>query len=348
MSSANALSTPAQSRRRYHARRRIDGLIYVDFGPDNGAILIDLGEGGLGFQSVVPVSIDQAVLLKFKVPGETNPVEGYAEVAWLNESGKGGGLRFVELGENSRAQIRGFAGELLPEPDALQSVDAAEPDAGPETATGGSSANGLHASPAPEASTADRAPSQASQSFTAAENTQPPSPHAAPIGQNEAAQTETAQNEVAHSEVPASPGVAAAASLTEFMVEIDAERMPPIPSLQVTFDAPLPETPIAATQVVDSPAWESAKPPEEQNTPEEQSAPQEQNSPRNKTWKMSQPPTIPLAPPPAFPKLLRTLSQLWHSARIPKSPRRHTPRPPPRNCRPNRRAFRERLSTRRL
>ena len=272
MSSANALSTPPQSRRRYHARRRIDGLIYVDFGPDNGAILIDLGEGGLGFQSVVPVSIEQAILLKFKVPGETNPVEGYAEVAWLNESGKGGGLRFVELSENSRAQIRGFSGELLPEPGALQSVDAAEPDGGPETAAGDSSANGLHASPAPEASTTDQPPAQASQSFTTAENTQPPSPHAAPLG----------QNEVVHSEVPASPRAPADALLTEFLVEVvaGADAADPLVTPMVTFDAPLPETPIAAAHVVDSPAWESALPPEEQNTPEEQSAPQEQNSPQ--------------------------------------------------------------------
>jgi protein TonB len=279
MSSANALSTPPQSRRRYHARRRIDGLIYVDFGPDNGAILIDLGEGGLGFQSVVPVSIEQAILLKFKVPGETNPVEGYAEVAWLNESGKGGGLRFVELSENSRAQIRGFSGELLPEPGALQSVDAAEPDAGPETATEDSSANGLHASPALEASTTDRAPAHASQSFTAAENTQPPSPHAAPLGQNEVAHDGAAQNEVVHSEVPASPGAPADALLTEFLVEVvaGADAADPLVTPLVTFDAPLPETPIAAARVVDTPAWESALPPEEQNTPEEQSAPQEQN-----------------------------------------------------------------------
>ena len=58
-------ATSAQSRRRFHARRRMEGLIYVDLAPDNGAILIYLGEGGLGFQSVVPACLDQAVLLKF-------------------------------------------------------------------------------------------------------------------------------------------------------------------------------------------------------------------------------------------------------------------------------------------
>src|SRR5437899_7008940 len=129
MSSVSSVSTSAQSRRRFHARRRMEGLIYVDLGPDNGAILIDLGEGGLAFQSVVPVSLDQAVLLKFKVPGEGEPVEGYAEVAWLNESGKGGGLRFVELTENARAQIRGWTGELeMPEPCARHAGNGAGPE----------------------------------------------------------------------------------------------------------------------------------------------------------------------------------------------------------------------------
>src|ERR1700758_5843123 len=120
MSSANTVASPLKAGRRSHARRRIDGLTYVEFGPDNGAILIDIGEGGLGFQSVMPVSLNQALIFKFRLPGAGAYLEGYAEVAWLNESGKGGGLRFVELSEDARAQIRGFAGELtLPEPGAL-------------------------------------------------------------------------------------------------------------------------------------------------------------------------------------------------------------------------------------
>ena len=116
MSSAKSVSPPSQAGRRFHARRRIDGLTYVEFGPDNGAILIDLCEGGLGFQSVTPVSLGQAVLLKFKLPEANEHVESYAEVAWLNDSGKGGGLRFVELNGNARVHIRAWAGaDLRPE-----------------------------------------------------------------------------------------------------------------------------------------------------------------------------------------------------------------------------------------
>jgi TonB family protein len=112
MSLASSVSSPFEAERRSHARRRIEGLAYVDFGPDNGAILIDLGEGGLGFQSVAPVSLEQAVLLKFKLPGGTGFIESYAEIVWLNESGKGGGLRFAELSAEARLQIRAWTGVL--------------------------------------------------------------------------------------------------------------------------------------------------------------------------------------------------------------------------------------------
>lgn len=109
MSSGNTASSPIGKERRVRARRRMEGLAYVDLGPDNGAILIDLGEGGLGFHSVAPVTLDQAVLLKFKLPGASGFIESYAEVVWLNESGKGGGVRFVELKPESREQIGAWA-----------------------------------------------------------------------------------------------------------------------------------------------------------------------------------------------------------------------------------------------
>lgn len=112
MSLASSVSSPLQTERRSHARRRIEGLAYVDFGPDNGAILIDLGEGGLGFQSVAPVSLEQAVLLKFKLPGGVGSIESYAEIVWLNESRKGGGLRFAELSAEARLRIRAWTGVL--------------------------------------------------------------------------------------------------------------------------------------------------------------------------------------------------------------------------------------------
>src|SRR5580704_9715956 len=133
MSSANTVASPLQAGRRSHARRRIDGLTYVEFGPDNGAILIDIGEGGLGFQSVMPVSMNQALLFKFKLPGSAEYLEGFGEVAWMNDSGKGGGLRFVDVDEPVSSQIREWTGVLsAPESIPVMSGNDAEAELAPE------------------------------------------------------------------------------------------------------------------------------------------------------------------------------------------------------------------------
>jgi periplasmic protein TonB len=245
MSSASSASTSAQSKRRFHARRRMEGLIYVDLGPDNGAILIDLGEGGLGFQSVVPVSLDQAVLLKFKVPGEGEPVEGYAEVAWLNESGKGGGLRFVELTENARAQIRGWTGELeMPEPGARQAVNGAGPHVAQGRAILESVANSTVAS-APGADKAGEAPTEISESLTETEPAQPPSPEInGPINDVDVVDAGTS------GEVLVGQGAAPSPSpVPEFAVEITAEADANEP-VAPYFEAPMPVALVSATDAV--------------------------------------------------------------------------------------------------
>src|SRR5207302_1590183 len=146
ISLANPVSMLSQQfGRRFEARRRVDGLVYVDFGADNGAILIDLGEGGLGFKSIAPVSINLALPLKFKLSGDASSIEGYAEVAWVDESGKVGGLRFVSLSADACAQIREWTGAFAtPRPRALRAASGRASNSAP---TG---ANSVQQSSTPE------------------------------------------------------------------------------------------------------------------------------------------------------------------------------------------------------
>jgi TonB family protein len=167
MSSANTVASPLQAGRRSHARRRIDGLAYVEFGPDNGAILIDIGEGGLGFQSVMPVSLNQALLFKFRLPGAAVYLEGFAEVAWMNESGKGGGLRFVDVDEAVSSQIRDWTGVLsAPDSSAVMNDNGSEPDLADESPA--------DATPAAEASSEAAVPAIISEVSAAAETAEIP------------------------------------------------------------------------------------------------------------------------------------------------------------------------------
>jgi TonB family protein len=106
---AKSGSTDSPVERRSYGRRRVDDVTYADLGADNGAILVDLSEGGIGFQSVAPLELGQTVILKFKAPRKKDYLETRAEVTWANESGKRGGLRFVELSSDARVQIRAWA-----------------------------------------------------------------------------------------------------------------------------------------------------------------------------------------------------------------------------------------------
>jgi TonB family protein len=92
--------------RRLHARRRFDQLTYATFGPGNGGILLNISEGGLSFQGVGTVSKDQYIRLNFKLPGMNTHIEATGQVAWSTDSGKGGGLRFPDLPEETRQRVK--------------------------------------------------------------------------------------------------------------------------------------------------------------------------------------------------------------------------------------------------
>src|SRR5579864_8480308 len=99
---------PSQTdNRRQYQRRRLDRLAYVDFGPDNGGMLIDVSEGGLSFQGVGPVGRGQPLELRFTLPGiNSKPIEATAELVWTNSTGKGGGLQFLEISDEARGRLQ--------------------------------------------------------------------------------------------------------------------------------------------------------------------------------------------------------------------------------------------------
>src|SRR5207302_2516773 len=255
MSFADSLSTLLQVGRRFHPRRRFDILAYVEFGPDNGAILIDLSEGGLGFQSVMPVSINQAMLFRFKLPAASNHIEGHAEVAWMNESGKGGGLRFVELSTDACAEIRAWAGVLsAPEASALQAGKSADSNPAQESPTEHVPARSLQESTRPDASKGGDVAAQISQVLAPAERA--PGPGLSP-------ETSEAPSSAdgAGEEVPADQAILPEAlPAPEFKVEVTAT-----PLSSHVEPSPPAVPPIAATSAVQIGASESSLPKDSQH-----------------------------------------------------------------------------------
>ncbi len=93
--------------RRLHPRRRLDRLSYIDFGSDNGGMVIDISEGGLSFQGGGPFWKHQSLRLRFLLPGLSSKlIEATGEMLWANRTGKGGGLKFVEISDEARDRVR--------------------------------------------------------------------------------------------------------------------------------------------------------------------------------------------------------------------------------------------------
>jgi len=79
--------------------------MYVGLGLENGGFPINVSDGGMAFQGIRPLEKDQLIQIKFQLPGLNDSVESTAQIAWLNELGKGGGLRFIDLPEDMRYRI---------------------------------------------------------------------------------------------------------------------------------------------------------------------------------------------------------------------------------------------------
>jgi hypothetical protein len=105
-------------------RKRTDQLLYAEFGPDNGSILLNLCEEGCSFQSMAPVREEQ---LRFSVSiGDGRKLEGDGQMVWSDTSKKTGGLRFLNPSKELQEQIRDWLEETLVTADGKLDLGALE------------------------------------------------------------------------------------------------------------------------------------------------------------------------------------------------------------------------------
>jgi hypothetical protein len=97
--------------KRRFVRKRTDQLLYAEFGPDNGSILLNLCEDGCSFQSMAPVRDQQ---LRFSVSiGDGRKLEGDGQMVWSDTARKTGGLRFLNPSRELRERVREWLEETL-------------------------------------------------------------------------------------------------------------------------------------------------------------------------------------------------------------------------------------------
>jgi len=113
--------------KRRFVRKRTDQLLYAEFGPDNGSILLNLSEDGCSFQSIAPVREDE-LRFTFSV-GDGRKLDGTGRMAWREASKKTGGLRFVDPSPELRKQVRQWLDGTLVTVDGKLNPAAVESEA---------------------------------------------------------------------------------------------------------------------------------------------------------------------------------------------------------------------------
>ena len=95
--------------RRTSARKAFRHLAYLSLPSDNGGIVLDASEGGLRFHSIGPIETSGPIEFRFAIDSATR-ITATGEVAWKDSSGKTGGLRFTDIPDEARQQLRLWVG----------------------------------------------------------------------------------------------------------------------------------------------------------------------------------------------------------------------------------------------
>jgi hypothetical protein len=83
---------------------RVNRLAYIGLESNNGAIVLNVSNGGLCFHSVDPVQRSETI--RFWFVEHNHRIEADGKLAWMDETQKTGGLRFTTLSTEARLQIR--------------------------------------------------------------------------------------------------------------------------------------------------------------------------------------------------------------------------------------------------
>ena len=89
--------------RRQDTRTTVNRLAYINLESNNGAIVLNVSNGGLCFHSVDPVRRSETI--RFWFLDHNHRIEGDGRLAWMDETNKTGGLEFTSLPAEARAQI---------------------------------------------------------------------------------------------------------------------------------------------------------------------------------------------------------------------------------------------------
>src|ERR1700721_493551 len=102
--------------RRRDTRTTVNRPAYINPESNNGAIVLNVSNGGLCFHSVDPVRRSETIHFWFL--DHNRRIEADGKLAWMDEKRKTGGLQFTTLPAEARAQIRDWISQPTAAPPA--------------------------------------------------------------------------------------------------------------------------------------------------------------------------------------------------------------------------------------
>jgi cell division septation protein DedD len=102
-----------EQERRLYNRKTLNPLPSINLSSGNGGVVLDVSEQGLRFRALDP--IEESGPIHFSFSAHSDLIAGIADLVWTDPSRKTGGLRFTQLSDDAREQIRKwpYAANLL-------------------------------------------------------------------------------------------------------------------------------------------------------------------------------------------------------------------------------------------
>src|ERR1700728_4426973 len=102
-----------EQERRLYSRKTLNPLPSINLSSGNVGVVLDVSEQGLRFRALAP--IEESGPIHFSFSAHSDLIAGIADLVWTDPSRKTGGLRFSQLSDDAREQIRKwpYAANLL-------------------------------------------------------------------------------------------------------------------------------------------------------------------------------------------------------------------------------------------
>src|SRR2546430_3606631 len=127
MNSVERLLEKMNLERRSLQRETPEKLSYIQFEPEGGGIVLNASEQGLAFHAANAVRQPGPIRLSIS-PNPTQRLELAAEIAWMDDAKKFGGLRFTEVTAEAKNGIRQWLAET---------AESGNPDNNPASGSAG-------------------------------------------------------------------------------------------------------------------------------------------------------------------------------------------------------------------